>query len=59
VVFVGLSGLTEPSLLAQTICDALGVADRGGDSATARLADHLADLRLLLVLSTWSTGAPC
>ncbi len=52
VVFVGLSGLTEPSLLAQTICDAVGVADRGGESATACLADHLADLRLLLVLDT-------
>ena len=52
VAFVGLSGLTEPSLLAQTICDALAVPDRGGDSAVARLADHLADLRLLLVLDT-------
>ncbi|MFG1853771.1 ATP-binding protein [Actinomadura geliboluensis] len=51
VAFVGLSGLTEATLLAQTICDALGVAERG-DSAIARLADHLADLRLLLVLDT-------
>jgi non-specific serine/threonine protein kinase len=52
VAFVALSGLTEPSLLAQTICDALGVTERGSDPAIIRLADHLADLRLLLVLDT-------
>lgn len=51
VRFVGLSGLTEPTLLAQSVCDALGVDD-GGEPAAARLADHLADRSLLLVLDT-------
>ncbi|MEU8797303.1 LuxR C-terminal-related transcriptional regulator [Spirillospora sp. NPDC048819] len=52
VSFVGLSGLTEPSLLAQTICDALGLGERAGEPAATRLADHLAGMRLLLVLDT-------
>lgn len=52
VYFVGLSGLTEPSLLAQAICDALGLAEQAGESAVGRLVDHLADRRLLLVLDT-------
>ena len=52
VSFVALSGLTEPTLLAQTVCDALGVGERSGEPAVTRLADHLADLRLLLVLDT-------
>ncbi|TDB89528.1 LuxR family transcriptional regulator [Actinomadura sp. KC216] len=51
VYFVGLSGLTEPSLLAQAICDALGLTEQDGDAA-ARLAEHLADRRVLLVLDT-------
>ncbi|MFI0369917.1 ATP-binding protein [Actinomadura sp. 1N219] len=51
VYFVGLSGLTEPSLLAQAICDALGVTEQDGDAA-ARLAEHLADRRVLLILDT-------
>ncbi|WP_230421119.1 hypothetical protein [Actinomadura soli] len=49
--FVGLSGLTEPSLLAQAVCDALGLTEQDGDAA-ARLAEHLADRRALLVLDT-------
>ncbi|MFB4301742.1 LuxR C-terminal-related transcriptional regulator [Actinomadura sp. NTSP31] len=52
VYFVGLSSLTEPSLLAQAICDALGLAGQGGGPAASRLADHLADRRVLLVLDT-------
>ncbi|MFI0481427.1 ATP-binding protein [Actinomadura sp. 9N215] len=51
VYFVGLSGLTEPSLLAQSICDALGLTAQDGEAAV-RLAEHLADRRLLLVLDT-------
>ncbi|MFB4319671.1 LuxR C-terminal-related transcriptional regulator [Actinomadura sp. 21ATH] len=51
VAFVSLSGLTEPSLLAQAVCEALGVTEQGGDPAV-RLADNLADRRLLLVLDT-------
>ncbi|TDD39954.1 LuxR family transcriptional regulator [Actinomadura sp. KC06] len=51
VYFVGLSGLTEPSLLAQAICDALGLTEQDGEAA-ARLAEHLADRRVLLVLDT-------
>ncbi|MFD0903141.1 ATP-binding protein [Actinomadura sediminis] len=51
VRFVGLSGLTEPTLLAQSVCDALGVGE-GAEPAAARLADHLADRSLLLVLDT-------
>ncbi|MEU9869657.1 MULTISPECIES: ATP-binding protein [Actinomadura] len=52
VFFVCLSGLSEPSLLAQAICEALGVGERGDGPADALLADHLADLRILLVLDT-------
>ncbi|TYK53649.1 AAA family ATPase [Actinomadura decatromicini] len=52
VHFVGLSGLTEPSLLAQTICDAFGLAEQAGETAVGCLVDHLADRRLLLVLDT-------
>ncbi|WP_246342859.1 ATP-binding protein [Actinomadura verrucosospora] len=52
VYFVALSGLTEPSLLAQAVCDALGLAEQGGEPAASRLADHLADRRVLLVLDT-------
>ncbi|MGI5415249.1 ATP-binding protein [Actinomadura luteofluorescens] len=52
VFFVCLSDLTEPSLLAQAICEALGVGERGDRPAAACLADHLADLRVLLVLDT-------
>ncbi|MGP4022053.1 ATP-binding protein [Actinomadura sp. 3N407] len=49
VHFVGLSGLTEPLLLAQTVSDAFGLGERAGEPA-ARLADHLADRVVLLVL---------
>ncbi|MFD0532903.1 ATP-binding protein [Actinomadura luteofluorescens] len=52
VFFVCLSDLTEPSLLAQAICEALGVGEQGDRPAAACLADHLADLRVLLVLDT-------
>ncbi|MDL4819341.1 ATP-binding protein [Actinomadura opuntiae] len=52
VYFVGLSSLTEPSLLAQAVCDALGLAGQGCGPAASRLADHLADRRVLLVLDT-------
>ncbi|MGI5202503.1 ATP-binding protein [Spirillospora sp. CA-108201] len=52
VFFVCLSDLTEPTLLAQTVCEALGVGERDDRPAPARLADHLADLRVLLVLDT-------
>ncbi|MFF0525369.1 ATP-binding protein [Actinomadura nitritigenes] len=52
VYFVALSGLSEPSLLAQAVCDALGLVEQGGEPAASRLADHLADRRVLLVLDT-------
>ncbi|MGI5327102.1 helix-turn-helix domain-containing protein [Actinomadura nitritigenes] len=35
--FVALSGLSEPSLLAQAVCDALGLVEQGGEPAASRL----------------------
>jgi predicted ATPase/DNA-binding CsgD family transcriptional regulator len=44
-----LDALRDPGLLAQTVATVLGLGDVGAE-ATTRLADHLEDKRLLLVL---------
>jgi predicted ATPase/DNA-binding CsgD family transcriptional regulator len=50
VCFVDLATLREPGLLTATVCDMLGLADQGWADPADRLADHLADLHLLLIL---------
>jgi predicted ATPase/DNA-binding CsgD family transcriptional regulator len=50
VWLVELAELRDPSLLANTIADRLGVRDRSARSAVDGLVDHLAPRRLLLLL---------
>lgn len=47
---VELAPLADPTLLAQTVADTLGVHDQSTRLASVVLADYLADKRLLLVL---------
>lgn len=49
VWFVGLADVTDPRLVPQTIAEALGIEDSGGDLAAA-LREHVSSRRLLLVL---------
>jgi predicted ATPase/class 3 adenylate cyclase len=50
VWFVPLEPISEASLVPATIAQVLGLPDRGGRSPVERLVDHLAGLRVLLVL---------
>ncbi len=53
VFFVELAPITEPELVVATIAQELGLPDRGGVSATDRLAEHLGEGRVLLVLDNF------
>ena len=53
VFFVELAPITEPELVAATIAQTLGLADRGGRSAADQLADHIGARRMLLVLDNF------
>ena len=48
--FVGFADITDPDLIAPTICAALGVAERPGLTPVQRLERRVAGHRLLLVL---------
>ena len=48
--FVGFADITDPDLIAPTICAALGVAEQPGLTPVQRLEQRLAGHRLLLVL---------
>jgi non-specific serine/threonine protein kinase len=50
VWLVDLAGLGDPTLLAPTIAGALGLRDATATWQASRLADHLADMQVLLVL---------
>jgi len=50
VRFVGLAALADPALVAPTIAHALGVREAGEEPLGERLAAHLRDRRLLLLL---------
>jgi predicted ATPase/DNA-binding SARP family transcriptional activator len=50
VVFVDLAPLTEPELLTSQVASALDIREQGGASPSERLARHLRDADLLLVL---------
>jgi len=61
VFFVELASITEPELVIATIAQELGLPDRGGQSATDRLAEHIGEGRMLLVLDNFeqvTTAAP-
>ncbi len=53
VFFIELAPITEPELVTATIAQQLGLADRAGRSAAERLAEHVADRRMLLVLDNF------
>jgi predicted ATPase/class 3 adenylate cyclase len=53
VYFVDLSSITQPEIVASTIAQELGLPDRGGRDPMERLADHLRDRRVLLVLDNF------
>ena len=48
--FVGFADITDPDLIAPTICEAVGVAEQPGLTPVQRLEQRLAGHRLLLVL---------
>jgi predicted ATPase len=48
--FVPLAAITEPSLVAPTISEVLGVREAAGKAPVEQLAEHLRDRELLLVL---------
>jgi non-specific serine/threonine protein kinase len=50
VVFVALADLREPSLLANTVADRLGLGDRSSRTPVEVVIDHLRNARLLLIL---------
>ncbi|MFL5735384.1 MAG: ATP-binding protein [Chloroflexia bacterium] len=50
VFFVPLSHITDPSLVAPAVAQALGLQELAGQAVAAGLADYLSDKRLLLVL---------
>ncbi len=52
-VFVPLATLADPSLVAPTIAQALGLRETGGRPALARLISFLREQRLLLVLDNF------
>ncbi len=53
VFFVELALIAEPELVMATIAQHLGLPDRGGRPAAERLAEHIADRRMLLVLDNF------
>ncbi|HEY3081959.1 MAG TPA: AAA family ATPase [Chloroflexota bacterium] len=57
VWFVPLAPLVDPGLVLAAIGRPLGVVDGGERPLAERLAEHLRDRRLLLVLDNWSENA--
>ena len=53
VFFVELAPITEPELVIATIAQELGLPDRGGVSAADRLAEHIGNGSVLLVLDNF------
>jgi predicted ATPase/class 3 adenylate cyclase len=53
VWFVALGSIREPDLVASTIAQELGLADRGGRDPLARLTDHLRGRRALIILDNF------
>lgn len=53
VWFVGLAGIADPGLVAQTIAHELGVREAGGETIVDRLTLALGDRRCLLVLDNF------
>jgi predicted ATPase/class 3 adenylate cyclase len=51
--FVELASIAESDLVPATIAQALGLPDRGGRSAVARLVDHIGERRMLVVLDNF------
>ena len=58
VVFVDLSSLSEPDLVAAAIADALGLIEQGTKPLLAALVDHLSDRRCLLFLDNFEQVLP-
>ena len=58
VVFVDLSSLSEPELVAAAIADALGLIEQGTKPLLAALVDHLSDRRCLLFLDNFEQVLP-
>lgn len=52
VCFVDLGSLRQPGLLAETLCEALGLPGQSSEQAVDMLAGHLGDRNLLIVLDT-------
>lgn len=48
--FVGFADITDPDLIAPTICEAVGLAEHAGMTPMQRIEQWLADRRLLVVL---------
>ena len=53
VYFVELAPINDPDLVPTTVAMTLGLPDRGGRPALDRLADHIGDGRMLLVLDNF------
>jgi predicted ATPase/DNA-binding SARP family transcriptional activator len=56
--FVGFADLTDPGLIAATICQALGIVERPDLTPAERLEGYLRDRELLLVLDNLEQLAP-
>jgi predicted ATPase/class 3 adenylate cyclase len=53
VFFIELAPISEPELVTATIAQQLGLPDRGGRAADERLAEHIGERRMLLVLDNF------
>ena len=58
VVFVDLSSMSEPELVAAAIAGALGLIEQGTKPLLAALVDHLSDRRCLLFLDNFEQVLP-
>jgi predicted ATPase len=58
VWFVGFADITDPELIASTICQALGLADKPGVRPTGRLREWLRDRSVLLLLDNLEQLVP-
>ena len=58
VWFVGFADITDPGLIASTICQALGLADKPGVTPTGRLREWLRDRSVLLLLDNLEQLVP-
>jgi non-specific serine/threonine protein kinase len=58
VVFVDLSPVRDPAFVVNSLADALGVQERGGQSLVERLQELLGDRRMLLVLDNFEQVLP-